>query len=108
VTATPHPPPPHATPPPAQGIEDIVGAFDPSIPIARASTPPSAWYRDAQLAELERRHVFSSSWQPVARVEQLGQPGAYVSGCFAGEPWLIVRGRDDTLRAFYKDRKSVV
>jgi choline monooxygenase len=76
------------------------GAFDPTIAIERAWTPPAAWYTSPEIYELERRTVFRRSWQPFVRAAELGESGAYASGCFAGEPWVVVRD-GDTARAFY-------
>jgi choline monooxygenase len=74
--------------------------FDPTLPVERASMPPASWYASPAFDELEKRTVFARSWQPVARVAELGAPGAYVSGCLAGEPWVVVRGATGELRAF--------
>lgn len=78
---------------------ELAFAFDPDVPIEDAWTPPSAWYFDAALYALEREAVFARSWQPVARVAQIPEVGDYVAGCFAGEPWLVVRA-EDGIRAF--------
>ncbi len=82
-------------------LRRTVEAFDATIPIERAVTPPSSWYIDEALWQLERASVFRDSWQPLARLDDLEAPGSYVSGCFAGEPWLATRDRDGALRAFY-------
>ncbi len=74
--------------------------FDTGLPIERAWMPPASWYVDPALYELEKRSVFARSWQPVARVEQLKEPGAYASGVLAGEPWVVVRQEDGSLAAF--------
>ena len=81
-------------------LRDLVARFDPSIPIERASTPPAAWYTDPAVYELERRAVFGRTWQPVARLAELAEPGAYVSGCSIGEPWVVLRDDEGALRAF--------
>lgn len=75
--------------------------FDVDIPIERAHTPPASWYTTPELFELERSAVFGRSWQPVARVEQLREPGSYVAGCFADRPWVITRDLEGQLRAFH-------
>ena len=75
--------------------------FDPRVPIESAWTPPSSWYTAPEVFELERRAVERSTWQPVARLAQLERPGDFVSGCLAGEPWVVVRGRDGVLRAVH-------
>ncbi|MGE0453538.1 MAG: aromatic ring-hydroxylating dioxygenase subunit alpha [Vicinamibacteria bacterium] len=77
-----------------------VAAYDLEAPLGRASTLPAPLYRDADVAELERRAVFARSWQPIARLEQLAAPGAFVTAEVAGEPVVAVRGQDAVLRAF--------
>ena len=74
--------------------------FDCALPIERAWTPPASWYTAAPFYDLEKRAVFGRTWQPVARASQLAQPGAYASGCMAGEPWVVVRDGAGALRAF--------
>jgi choline monooxygenase len=80
-------------------LVEIVRAFDPSVPIERAWMPPSSWYVDTRVFELERRATFWRHWQPVARREELAEPGQFVTGCSQGEPWVVVND-GDTLRAF--------
>lgn len=77
-----------------------VGLFDAELTIAAAWTPPSSWYTDPDFWALDQTAVFARSWQPVARVAELDAPGAFKSGVFAGEPWVIVRQSDGSLRAF--------
>ena len=45
--------------------------------------------------------MFSRSWQLAARVDQVSEPGQYVTCDIAGEPVVIVRGNDSVLRAFF-------
>lgn len=75
-------------------------SFDPGLPIERAWTPPSSWYTSSAIHDLELGGILARSWQPVARVEQLREAGAYVTGVLVGEPWVVVRGADGILRAF--------
>jgi choline monooxygenase len=82
-------------------IEQILSSYDDRAPLSQASTIPAAWYVDARIAELERLSVFSKSWQLVARLDQLEEPGQFVSTAVAGEPVVAVRGADGVLRAFY-------
>ena len=77
-----------------------VERFDPSIPIEEAWTPPSSWYVAPEIYRLEQRGVFARCWHPLARDVDLAQPGQYVSGCIAGEPWVAVHGADGERRAF--------
>ncbi|MFB3107561.1 MAG: Rieske 2Fe-2S domain-containing protein, partial [Pseudomonadales bacterium] len=80
-------------------VNSLIEAYDPTTPLSQASTPPSGWYTDSRIDALEAQRVFASSWQLVARVEQLENNGQFVSTDVAGEPILIVR--DGELRAFY-------
>lgn len=67
--------------------------------ISKASTIPADWYTDRAALDRENELVFGSSWQLVARLDQLTQPGAYVTAEVAGEPVLIVRMREGEIQA---------
>jgi choline monooxygenase len=82
-------------------LRELLSGFDPEQPLERARTIPAAWYHDPQLFALEKRAVFGAVWQPVARPEQLGEPGAFVATDIGGEPILFVRGDDGALRGFF-------
>ena len=81
-------------------IKEIVDAYA-ERPLAEASTPPSSWYTEPAILDLERRAVFPRSWQFAARIDQLTDSGRYVTGEIAGEPIAIVRGNDNILRGFF-------
>lgn len=85
----------------AATLQQIIHAYDPELPLDQASTPPALWYIDERVAELERRTVFSRSWQAAARREQLGRPGQYVTAEIAGEPIALLTGKDQVLRGFF-------
>jgi choline monooxygenase len=82
-------------------VTQIIESYDPDSPLAEASTIPAPWYVDSRIAELERRSVFARSWQMVGRVDQVREPGEYITGELAGEPLVVVRGSDHTLRGFF-------
>jgi choline monooxygenase len=82
-------------------IDQILSSYDDRAPLSQASTIPAAWYVDPRIADLERVSVFCKTWQLVARTEQVKSPGQFVSTVVAGEPIVVVRGNDGTLRAFY-------
>ena len=69
--------------------------FDPSLPISVAKSPPADWYRSESQDRLERRRVLADNWQAVAHLDQLQQPGDYVSGCVGGEPWVVLRDESE-------------
>ena len=81
-------------------IHQVLDSYNDRAPLSMASTIPASWYIDARIAELER-NVFSRTWQLVARADQVGNPGDFVTAQIAGEPIVVVRGSDGTLRAFY-------
>lgn len=82
-------------------IDDLLSAYDPQAPIDRASTIPASWYLDRRIEQLERRTVFSRTWQAVGRADQVTEPGSYFTADVAGEPLVIVRGTEGGLRGFY-------
>jgi choline monooxygenase len=82
-------------------LQAIIDSYDPSASLPQASTIPSSWYTDQRVFELEQQTVFSSSWQVAARLDQLRDPGNYVTTDIAGEPIVIVRGSDSELRGFF-------
>jgi choline monooxygenase len=82
-------------------LRSILAAYDANAPLPEASTIPAPWYVDSRIAELETKTVFSKTWQMVGRVEQVAQPGQFVTANVAGEPIVAVRGNDGILRGFY-------
>jgi choline monooxygenase len=83
-----------------RSLRDLIERYA-DAPLAEAWTIPGPWYTDPRVAELERRAVFSRSWQPACRTDQVTRPGQFASLDLAGEPIVVVRGRDDVLRAFF-------
>ncbi|MGH7810556.1 MAG: aromatic ring-hydroxylating oxygenase subunit alpha, partial [Candidatus Binatia bacterium] len=84
-----------------RSVRELIECYDPDSQLAEASTPPSAWYTDPRILELEQRTVFSRSWQVVCRATQIREPGQYITSEIAGEPILAIRGNDNVLRGFF-------
>ena len=84
----------------AKLLQDILD-FDPTIAIDYATTPPSSWYRSDDILELEFRTVFSQNWMAVGSARQVESPGSYIAGQCGHEPYVVVRGADLQLRAFF-------
>ena len=82
-------------------LSELVERYDPNAPLALARTIPAAWYTDPRMLALEHRSAFSRSWQMVGRLDQVRQPGAYITAVVAGEPIAVVRGSDHVLRGFF-------
>jgi choline monooxygenase len=80
-------------------LETKLEAFRSDLTLARASTIPATWYSDPEIYELERRGVFHDSWQALGRADQVAEPGQFFTAELAGEPVLVVRDKEGTLRA---------
>ena len=83
-----------------QSVAEILASYNPGAPLCEAFTIPAPWYVDERIAELETKTVFSKTWQMVGRTDQLEKPGQFVTATVAGEPIVVVRGRDG-VRGFY-------
>lgn len=82
-------------------LQHELARFDPGVGPTAALTPPWTWYVDERFLARERERVFHASWQPVARADQVRNPGDCYAGTFLGKPFVIVRADDGKLRAFY-------
>jgi phenylpropionate dioxygenase-like ring-hydroxylating dioxygenase large terminal subunit len=64
------------------------------------ATLPWSWYSDPDVLRRELERIFRTSWQYAGPAEDVAEPGAYFT-CEVGEmPVVVVRGRDEELRAF--------
>src|SRR5262249_790255 len=81
-------------------LADIVADYDADASLENAWTIPAPWYVDPRLHALERRSVFGG-WQMVGRLDQVAEPGQYFTAGVPGEPIVVGRGRDGTLRGFF-------
>lgn len=83
-------------------LREIVASYDAATPLSHASTIPADWYTDTRIAALERETVFARSWLYAGRLDQVAQPGRYLSCVLpGGEPVVVVRGADGVLRGFF-------
>lgn len=82
-------------------LDEQIAHFNPTLPIQDAWLPPSSWYTEDVFYRIERDTVFKNNWLVAARDDQVSNPGDYVAGRMANEPYVVVRGEDGVLRAFY-------
>ena len=61
---------------------------------------PGRDYHAPEIWELEKARIFSRSWYCVSREEQLAGAGDYLTHDVADESVIVIRGKDDELRAF--------
>ncbi|AWD22531.1 aromatic ring-hydroxylating oxygenase subunit alpha [Fuscovulum blasticum] len=69
-----------------------------ALPFERAQAMPKSVYTSPGFAELETRHIFAAEWLCAGRAEALPNPGDYLTMEIAGEPVIILRDRDGSLR----------
>lgn len=62
---------------------------------------PGGRYTSEAFHALEQEHVFRKTWQVVGRVEDFPTPGSFQVWRKLGPPILVVRGKDEVVRAFY-------
>src|SRR5437762_5550370 len=82
-------------------IKQILDSYKSNVPLAEAQTLTGPWYTDERIAELERQNVLGGTWQMVGRTAQLENPGDFITTEVGGEPIVVVRSPDKSLRAFY-------
>ncbi|MEM9622952.1 MAG: aromatic ring-hydroxylating dioxygenase subunit alpha, partial [Pseudomonadota bacterium] len=69
-----------------------------SAPLSEAYTLPTSAYTSEVVYAREVQRFLGDVWHPVARVEQVANPGDYLSLDLLGQPLLIVRDRDSQVR----------
>lgn len=69
--------------------------------LSEANTLPAWLYHDPTVLEVEKKEIFSKTWQYVGHISQLKNPGDYVTAIVADKPILVTCGQDGEIRAFY-------
>ncbi|MEM9147308.1 MAG: SRPBCC family protein [Pseudomonadota bacterium] len=70
-----------------------------NLPFERARAMPPSVYTSTAFLERELRDVFAQEWFCVGRASTLAEPGDYATVELAGQPVVVVRDADGTLRA---------
>jgi len=85
----------------AKDIIDPVEALrqNTSIPFEQARAMPPEVYTSEAFLQEELQHIFAKDWFCVGRADALAEPGSYTTCDLAGQPVLVIRDRDGTLRA---------
>ncbi len=63
-------------------------------------TLPWSWYSDPDVLRLEQERVFRGGWHYAGPSDHVAEPGAYLTCAVGDVPVVVVRGRDEQLRAF--------
>ncbi len=62
---------------------------------------PAGRYVDPAFLALERQYLWRRSWLYACHLDELPTPGSFLLLRRTGSPILVVRGKDDVIRAFY-------
>jgi Rieske 2Fe-2S family protein len=76
-------------------LEAVVQTFGRATPLPRAA------FVDPAVLELEQRHLFQSSWIPVAHEADLPRPGDWVRAPLLGEHVVVMRSADLEITALH-------
>jgi choline monooxygenase len=63
-------------------------------------TLPWSWYADPAVLRLERERIFRRSWQYVGHLGDVPEPASFFATTVGGVPVVVVRDREDEIRAF--------
>lgn len=70
-----------------------------SRPLTEMQAFPAEYYTSDDLYELEVERIFRRDWLYVCRADEVPEPGNWYSAEIAGEPIVVVRGKDRQVRA---------
>ena len=70
-----------------------------SVPFEQARAMPKSVYTSEAFLEAELTHIFAKEWYCVGRASSLKEPGDYITFELAGQPLMVVRGKDGTIHA---------
>lgn len=62
---------------------------------------PAGRYTDPAFYALEQQYIWKKSWLLAAHIDEIPEPGCAMRWDMAGQPVVIVHGKDGTVRAFY-------
>src|SRR6202166_2788373 len=64
-------------------------------------TLPARFFYDTQVFEQEKAKIFLKSWHLAAHLNELREPGAFVTHDIFEQSVIVVKGRDGVIRAFH-------
>ena len=73
---------------------------DARAPLSHARHLPGYIYTSPELYALEKEKIFMTDWLCVARVEEIEQPGDFMTFDILGDPIVVTRDEDGALHAF--------
>ena len=70
-----------------------------ALPFEQARAMPPSVYTSDEFVALELEHIFKREWFCAGRASALAKPGDYIMLELAGQPVMVVRDKDGSLRA---------
>jgi len=70
-----------------------------AVPFTQAHAMPKSLYTSEAFLAAEQKHIFAQDWLCAGRAETLANPGDYLTMQIAGEPVIVLRDRDNQIRA---------
>jgi phenylpropionate dioxygenase-like ring-hydroxylating dioxygenase large terminal subunit len=70
-----------------------------AVPFEQARAMPASVYTSQEFLAQELEHIFSREWFCAGRASSLARPGDYMTLELAGQPVMVIRDHDGTLRA---------
>ncbi len=71
-----------------------------AVPFEEARAMPPSVYTSEDFVAAELENIFKTSWFCVGRATSLANPGDYVTCELAGQPVIVLRDKDNVLRAY--------
>jgi len=71
-----------------------------SRPMEDAMAMPPSVYTSREILDLESERIFRHEWICVGRESTLAKSGDYVTSEIVGQPLVVIRGRDEKIRAY--------
>ncbi|KAL5769136.1 hypothetical protein ACOSQ2_015919 [Xanthoceras sorbifolium] len=81
--------------------KNLLGEFNPKIPIEKAVTPPSSWYTHPSFLTLELDHLFYRGWIAVGYSEQINDPRDFFTGRIGQVEFVVCRDDGGKIHAFH-------
>lgn len=81
-------------------LKKEIERFPGTVGVESAHTPPASWYTSPEFFSLDAK-ALKKNWQPVGSIHLLKEDKSFFSGDFLGEPYVVVKGSDGEIRAFY-------
>src|SRR3546814_7041613 len=68
---------------------------------SRSYTLSARYYTSPEIHDREREAIFYRSWIYAGHVEELNEPGSFITVPVIDQNLAVIRGKDGRLRAFY-------